>query len=177
MRSARLVPALAALAFVAGCTEAPTAARTFTIPVFASSTGVGNFDASMASHNEVPPNKSGASGTAVLTLNQDETTLHYQVTVLKAEKVTQSHIHIAPAGSNGPVVVFLYGFNAAGVTIKGGILAEGDITAANLIPNAGIGFGGTMAEFIAALRTSNAYVNVHTIERPAGEIRGQVTPN
>ena len=177
MRSARLVPAIATLVLAAGCSESPTAARTFVIPVYASATGPGNFGTTMSSHNEVPPNKSGASGTAVLTLNEDETTLHYKVTVMRAEKVTQSHIHIAPVGVNGPFVVFLYGFNAAGVTIKGGTLAEGNITAANLIPNAGIGFGGTMAELIAALRTGNAYVNVHTIERPGGEIRGQVGTN
>ena len=77
---------------------------------------------------------------------------------------------------NGPVVVFLFGFVAGGVT-ENGVLAEGDITAANLIARPAIGFGATMPELVAAMRTGGAYVNVHTVALPAGEIRDQVKEN
>ena len=93
--------------------------------------------------------------------------------VSNIENVTQSHIHIAPKGVNGPVVVFLFGFVAGGVT-ENGLLAEGTITQSDLIARPAIGFGATMAELIAAMRSGNAYVNVHTVALPAGGVRGQV---
>jgi hypothetical protein len=50
------------------------------------------------------------------------------------------------------------------------------VTAANVIgPNAqGITPGADFAKVVQALREHAAYVNVHTMRSPAGEIRGQV---
>lgn len=50
----------------------------------------------------------------------------------------------------------------------------GTITQANLIARPAIGFGANMAELLAVMRSGNAYVNVHTVQIPAGEIRGQI---
>ncbi|HEV8303676.1 MAG TPA: CHRD domain-containing protein [Gemmatimonadales bacterium] len=120
---------------------------------------------------EVPAVATAGRGVAKFQVN-DDGTLSYKLIVANIENVTQSHIHLAPTGVNGPIVVFLFGFVAGGVT-EDGVLAEGTITQANLIPRPAIGFGGTMAELIEAIETGGAYVNVHTVAHPGGEMRGQ----
>ena len=182
-----LTAALATVAVVAvaGCTErTPTSPETFVVPVLSSSASgeqarspnapaLDHFHATASGREEVPPNDSRGRGTATFKLSDDGTAISYRLIVANIENVTQAHIHIAPPGVNGPVVVFLFGFVAGGVT-ENGLLAEGTITQADLIARPAIGFGGTMAELLAAMRSGNAYVNVHTVAIPAGEVRGQV---
>ena len=139
------------------------------------------FTAHLNSGNEVPTNGlpviSNGQGEAIFKLSKDGTSIHYKLIVANIDNVTQAHIHCGEAGVNGAVVVFLYGFNAAGTTVNG-ILAEGDITSANIIarPDAANCVGGlqTFDDLVARLQTGRAYVNVHTHAYPAGEIRGQV---
>ena len=179
VRSAASVVVLAS--FTLGCSDvAGDAARLagpIAVPVFSEHAGGDHFHANpLKGDHEVPANASKGNGVAQFQLSEDGTTMSYKLVVANTENVTQAHIHLAPRGANGPVVVFLYGFNAAG-TSENGVLAEGEFTAANLIPRptTPIGpFGGTMAELVAALRDGNAYVNVHTIQIPGGEIRNQV---
>ncbi len=174
MRLAPSVLALACAALAAGCADrAQDPAREIMLPVFASSHESDNFVATASGGEEVPANNSRGRGTAVFHLSEDGTTLHYKLIVANIDNVTQSHIHLAPEGVNGPVVVFLFGFVPGGVT-ENGVLAEGDITAANLIARPAIGFGATMPELVAAMRNGGAYVNVHTVAIPPGEVRGQV---
>jgi hypothetical protein len=106
-----------------------------------------------------------AQGQAHFVLSKDGTTLHYKVNVANIEDVTASHIHIAEEGVNGPVAVTLFSGVPEG-RIQG-TLAEGDITAADVTL-------GTFEELLARIRAGSAYVNVHTIENPPGEIRGQI---
>ncbi|HEX6059294.1 MAG TPA: CHRD domain-containing protein [Gemmatimonadaceae bacterium] len=179
VRSAASIVMLAS--FTIGCSEtAGDAARLagpIDLPVFAQHAGGDHFHANpLKGDHEVPPNESKGNGVAQFQLSEDGTTMSYKLVVANTENVTQAHIHLAPRGVNGPVVVFLYGFNASG-TSENGVLAEGEFTAANLIPRptTPIGpFGGTMEELVAALRSGNAYVNVHTIQIPGGEIRNQI---
>jgi hypothetical protein len=53
-------------------------------------------------------------------------------------------------------------------------LAEGVITDANLI---GLLAGKTLEDLIEHFYNGNAYVNVHTLQYPPGEIRGQISGN
>ena len=132
-----------------------------------------NFTAHLAGENEVPPVDTNATGQATFKLSDDGTELHYKLIVANIHDVVQSHIHLAPEGVNGPVVAFLFGPSA----VEGrrqGVIAQGVITQANLIPRPAIGFGGTMAELVAAMRNGGAYVNAHTHAVPSGEIRGQI---
>ncbi len=174
MRLLTVSTALVLSALAAGCApDTPTEASPLEIPVVFNKHESKNFGANLSGGEEVPANDSQGRGHAQFWLSKDGTSLQYKLIVANIENVTQSHIHIAPRGVNGPVVVFLFGFVAGGVT-ENGVLAEGTITQPNLIPRPAIGFGGTMAELLAAMRTGNAYVNVHTVQLPAGEIRGQV---
>ena len=123
---------------------------------------------------EVPANSSLAQGQAMFQLSDDGTTLSYKLIVANIENVTQSHIHLAPTGSNGGVVVWLYPSAPPSQLIPGrsqGVLAEGEITSADFV-NALAGM--SMDDLLGHLRSGNAYVNVHTTQFPPGEIRGQV---
>jgi hypothetical protein len=175
MRTSSIVGTAAVLSLgLLGCGDSqPTEPETFVIPVYARSAESLNFGTHLVGAEENPPVPTDADGQAVLKLSSDGTSMHYKVITNGLTAITQSHIHIGPVGVNGPIVVFLFGFVAGGVT-QDGILAEGDFTAANLIARPAIGFGATMPELIASLRTGGAYVNVHTVANPGGAIRGQV---
>lgn len=123
---------------------------------------------------EVPAVATEGEGTFKYTLNSDGT-LNY---VLSAKNmnanVTQAHIHRNICGANGPVVAFLFGFVAGGVHVDGEF-ASGTLTDADLI---GPLTGSTIADLCALIQAGNAYINVHTVNHPGGEIRGQLgNPN
>jgi hypothetical protein len=135
-----------------------------------------NFTAPLSGGEEVPPVETKARGLAIFQLSKDGGELHYKLIVASVENVTQAHIHLAPRGANGPVVAWLYPSAPPARPIPGefnGVLAEGVITAEFLVgPLAGT----SMDDLVAAMRAGNTYVNVHTSQHPAGEIRGQIDP-
>jgi hypothetical protein len=135
------------------------------------------FTAHLSGANEVPPVDLNGQGQVTFTLNESGTALHYKLMVANINNITQAHIHCGASGVNGPVVVFLFGFDATGVT-KNGILAEGTITSANIIarPSSDACMGGlaTFENLLERMRNGGVYVNVHTLAFPGGEIRGQV---
>lgn len=164
-------------AFALGCSEGtPAPSDEIVLPVFARGASTHFVTPSMTGEEERPtPVVTDARGTAVFRLSKDGSAMHYKVIVTNLDDVTQAHIHIlVPPATTGPFVVFLFPFNAAGVDPGNGILSEGTFTQADLIPRANIGFTGTMAELLAAMRGGTAYVNVHSVPFPAGEIRGDV---
>jgi len=69
---------------------------------------------------------------------------------------TAAHIHLAAPGRNGPVIVPL---NKTGDNVWS-------------VPP-GIRLNDAQYE---AFKLGNLYVNVHSANNPAGEIRGQITP-
>ncbi|HVC00468.1 MAG TPA: CHRD domain-containing protein, partial [Candidatus Dormibacteraeota bacterium] len=89
------------------------------------------------------------------------------------DEVTMAHIHMAAAGKNGPVAVWLYPTKSYPVKTGkfSGLLARGTITAAQL---GGPLKGQTIADLVKEIRDGDAYVNVHTKAHPGGEIRGQI---
>ena len=135
------------------------------------------FTAHLAGDNEVPPVDSQGQGQAIFTLNEDGTALHYKLIVANTKNVTQAHIHCGEAGINSPVVVFLFDFVAGGVN-QNGVLAEGTITSANIIPRtsseACMGGLATFEDLLERIRNGSVYVNVHTVDFQGGEIRGQI---
>ena len=141
-----------------------------------------NFGAHLTGDEEVPARETLAQGQATFQLSQDGTELHYKLNVANIENVVASHIHLGPAGANGPVVVFLYGAVPPGGGRIDGRIAEGTITEADFVgPLAGQPF----SALIEAMEAGNTYVNVHTNDGvgdvntgpgdfPGGEIRGQI---
>lgn len=94
--------------------------------------------------------------------------------VANIENVAMAHIHNAPAGQNGGVVVWLYPSSPPPQLIEGrfqGVLAEGTITADDL---AGELAGQTLDDLIEQINAVNTYVNVYTLQYPGGEVRGQI---
>lgn len=153
-----------------------------TIVSGAAASGNRNFVAHLSGDEEVPTNNSLGQGQAIFHLSKDGTALHYKLIVANIDNVVAAHIHVAPVGVNGPVVAFLYGPAAPGGGRTDGVLAEGTITAANLV---GPLAGKPLSALVAAMEAGNTYANVHTNDGvpppntgpgdfPGGEIRGQI---
>ena len=137
--------------------------------------GPQNYRAHLSGDEEVPPVDTNAQGQAVFQLDRARETLSYKLIVANIEDVFMAHIHMAPAGANGPVVAWLY--PAGGpppVHIPGrfnGVLAEASLDKDDLVgPLAGM----TMDVLISEIEAGNTYVNVHTLANPGGEVRGQI---
>lgn len=112
-------------------------------------------ETSLTGASEVPNlGDPDGSGTARFTLNPGQGQICYELTVAGIEPATAAHIHEAPAGSAGPVVV--------------GLLAPDSGTAK-----------ACMAVDPALVREimkvpSDYYVNVHNPAYPGGALRGQL---
>jgi hypothetical protein len=137
----------------------------------------GNWSTHARGSGEVPPNDSRGQAQAIFHLSDDGTSMDFKLNVTNIEGVTQSHIHCGTPGVNGPIVVFLYGLNPVGVDPHG-TLNEGTVTQADVIPRpsspACPGGVSTLADVVRKMNNGGAYVNVHTIALPPGEIRGDI---
>lgn len=136
---------------------------------------------------EVPVRDTRGQAQLILHRSADGTSFDYRLIASNITNVTQSHIHMAPPGANGPIVVWLYPGTSppAGPPGQGrtdGVLAEGTFTAANLT---GPLAGQPLTALVDALDGGNAYVNVHTSDGvgdpntgpgdfPGGEVRGDI---
>jgi CHRD domain len=108
---------------------------------------------------EVPPADLDATGQAKLTLNQGKNEVCFDISWADVDgAVFAGHIHVGPAGTNGPVVVTLLSGSFAGTD-----------SASACIPNVD-------AELIKAIRKDPDayYVNVHSVTFPGGAVRGQL---
>lgn len=130
-----------------------------------------HFTTHLSGANEVPANDSKATGEAIVTISKDENTIHYKLITANIKNVRFSHFHLAPAGTNGGVVVTLYvNPNAQPSGPANGVLAEGYIKAENITG----ALAGNMPGLISAIRNGHIYVNVHTQQIGSGELRGQL---
>jgi len=141
--------------------------------------GSESLTASLSGAQEVPAVDAPGRGTALFSVSDDRSEVSFKVTVANVREMTQSHIHCAAAGVNGPIVVFLFGLLPEGESLNG-ILAQGSFKEDKLIvrPDSAACPGGvaSLEELLAKMETGQAYVNVHTIPHPSGEIRGQIRP-
>ena len=110
--------------------------------------------------------RTGATGFTTFTLN-DDGTLDYRVTAKNVENVTQAHIHgQATRRETAGVVAFLVEFASTPAgpeheSEDGPVNVSGTVTDTDLV-----------ADIVSD--PDLYYVNLHTVQNPAGEIRGQI---
>ena len=122
-------------------------------------TGVGSaYGASMnvmlSGAQEVPPVTTSATGSGTVTIGDDKSVSGSITTT--GVMGTAAHIHEAPAGKNGPVIVPM--------TKRGDNMWT-------FAPGAKL----TDAQ-MESLKAGNLYINVHSDANKGGEIRGQLKP-
>ena len=91
-----------------------------------------NYAVHLDGDTEVPANASLATGQAIFKLSPDGTSLDYKLIVANLDNPVAAHIHVGPPGVNGPVVALLFS-GPPGTGTANGVIAEGTITAANLV--------------------------------------------
>ncbi len=97
------------------------------------------------------------SGTVRVALNPGQGTICYDLTVRDIAAATQFHVHEAPRGENGPVVVGFFGPpGGQAVSFDGCVEADRELIR-DIIKD-----------------PADYYFNVHNAEFPAGAIRGQL---
>ncbi len=136
--------------------------------------------AHMVGLGEVPPNSSKGVADFRGTISSDGTAITY---TLKWSGLTTlplfSHIHFGPTKVNGGVMVFLCGGGGKpACTQATSGMATGTIMAADIVGPAAQGIpaapNGNFADVVRAIRTHNAYANLHTTMSSGGEVRGEV---
>ncbi len=138
------VVAMAGLSFLACAALATAAPISFKVPLNGA--------------EQVPPIKTGGSGTAELTWDPATRVVTWRVTYSDlSSPVTEAHFHHGARGHNGPVVIWL---SEKGKPVTGPIMGK-----ATLSPTEARQF-----------EDGDWYINVHTKDHTEGEIRGQVVP-
>lgn len=130
------------------------------------------FEAELTGEAEVPPVETDAEGEAEFEVNENLTEVEFKLKVKDTVGIlgaAGAHIHCAPEGENGPIVVFLAG------EVPGGFIdefeTEATFTEVNIVNDA---CGATLPDLVEAMVDGNTYVNVHSTDFPAGEVRGQI---
>lgn len=148
-----------------------SAATAFVITFFAVAAfaATRSFTAALTGDQQVPMVATTAIGQAKFELNEAGTELSYQINVNGIKDVQGAQLCLAPRGETGPVVAELLTSLIQGEV--SGHLTAGTITAA--------GLRGPLKEkplsaLAAEIEAGRIYVNVFTVDRPKGEIRGQV---
>lgn len=186
-----------AVVTVLACAERPEPTAPITLTVYGDAAALSadangdNFGTPLSPKNEVMPagvvNTSKAVGNAIFQLSDDGQELAYKLIVANIENAFMAHIHQGVAGANGGIVVWLFPSTATtpGPLGQGriqGVIAEGTITAANLVNALA---GKELSDLMALIENEEAYVNVHTNngvaptnqgpgDFPGGELRGQL---
>ena len=172
------------------CSQDPRGSAGLTAPSPTGPSGVtlssvsapSNYRAHLSGDQVVPPRDTLAQGEAVLELSPDGTELSYRVIASNISNVTGAHIHLAAAGSVGPLTAFLHAPIPPDGGRTDGVLASGTLTAANLF---GPLAGRPLSALVSAIEAGNAYVDIPTNDGvpppatgpgdfPAGELRGQL---
>jgi len=145
---------------------------TTTLPTSSTTLAAGEvaFSATLSGASEVPAVTTSASGTLTLTVDAQESTVHYVLKLNKLSNVTVARLHEGAAGATGSSLATLF----SGPTKTGvftGVLAQGSFTAKSLT---GTLKGKKVADLVALIGSGKVYVNVGTSTHTNGALRGQV---
>ena len=126
------------------------------VPIVGADNGGRPFTTTLTGAAEVPgPGDPDGTGTAKLWLNPGQGEVCYELSVSGISPAFAAHVHIAPAGIAGPVVLPL----AAPTNGSSSACASAS------------------RELVLAIiqNPENYYVNVHNVDFPAGALRGQLS--
>jgi CHRD domain len=152
-----------------------------------SSPGFNHLSETMIGYQEVPSVSSAGSATFTADVAPDGQSIGWQLSYGGLEStVTQSHIHFGQRSVNGGISVFLctnLGNGPAGTqpcpasgTISGTI-TPADVSPPIAATAAARAQGlntGEWDELLRAIDAGKTYANIHTVDRPGGEIRAQL---
>lgn len=131
-----------------------------------------SFKANLSGQNQVPPVVTEAEGRARLRFNEAITILQVRLTVEDIKGVVLAHIHMGRPGQNGAVIAGILSASDPTDfprdTLICRTVTRGDLT--------GPLKDKPLSALLEVIRAGNAYVNVHTVQRPEGEIRGPIEP-
>jgi len=151
----------------------------FSVATVASDDDVTVFTATLRGVNEVPPiNTEGVAAFRAVIHENGSITFTETFFGLTSNAIF-SHIHFGEVHVSGGVMIWLCGGGGqpACPAATAGIIS-GTITAANVTgPTAQGVTAGDLASALRAVRQGAGYVNLHSVNFPAGEIRGQVLVN
>jgi CHRD domain-containing protein len=118
-----------------------------------------SFEVALTGAQQVPPVQTAATGTADLTYDPTTRVLTWNLTYSGLSgPATMAHFHgPAATGKNGPPVIWL---SPKGSSVQSPVKGEATLT----------------PEQAQQFTAGEWYINVHTQDHQAGEIRGQVMP-
>ena len=191
----RQVALAGAIGFLVGCTAdkpTPTGFEVRTPLFVVGGNGDFNLGTHMTGDEEVCPTcttstpaDSRAQGEAIFRVSADGSTVDFRLIASNIDNVIMSHIHCGPAGTNGPIRMWLYPVigpvgapGPSGAGPQNGVLASGTFSPTGVVCPDG-------TPLLDAMRAGLTYVNVHTNDGvdgpntgpgdfPGGEIRGQL---
>ncbi|MEO5572437.1 MAG: CHRD domain-containing protein [Bacteroidia bacterium] len=116
------------------------------------------YSASVEGSQEIPPVTSAARGTLVASVDRNQTDLHFMV-VADGLIANGVHFHNGAEGQSGPVI-----YDMTSQFVNNGAFGYWKSTDASPFTTANS----------LIFRNDSAYINLHTVANPNGEIRGQV---
>jgi hypothetical protein len=136
--------------------------------------------AKLRGFSETPANSTSATGSFRATISDDDTSITYELTFSDLVADSKfSHIHLGQKNVAGGVMIFLCDNSTPPSSphpcpLRAGTVT-GTVTAADVVGPTGQGVApGEFAKALEAIRSGVAYVNLHSVKFPGGEIRGQV---
>jgi len=142
------------------------------------------FAANLTGANEVPPVNSPATGLATVILDPTAQTIQISATFSGlTSNDTAAHIHCcAPLGTNAGVATTVPAFPGFPLGVTSGTFSSAvfDLTQPLIYNPAFVTMQGGLpqaeAALIAGIEGGQTYFNIHTVNNPGGEIRGQLFP-
>jgi hypothetical protein len=136
----------------------PVLGRGDSLPYNGHDPGVVHLATDLTGVAEVPAVVTAATGMAMLTLDLATNELSYELFVENIDDITAAHIHRGPPGVNGAILHTLYSGPPPPFGPGNPLVGSVMLTAVEA----------------AELQAGNLYLNVHTVDFPNGELRGQV---
>jgi hypothetical protein len=177
MRRSSVVPKLAGTALAIATALMLPVPAAYAIPI--------TFFGNLSGANEVPSVASSGTGLATVVLDPTAQTLQVNATFSGLTSNTNAaHIHCcAPFGTNAGVATTVPAFPGFPLGVTSGSYSSVvfDLTQPTIYNPAFVTLqGGTIplaeAALIAGIQNGTTYLNIHTVNNPGGEIRGQLEP-